>query len=341
MASSCCEKTEHWYQSKLFKTCLVSVIAILLTPFFKQTAFIWPHFTEFFRLTWWAILLGLFIGGAIDYFVPKVYIESLLAQKKKRTIINAVLIGTLLSTCSHGVLAISIQLYKKGASIASIITLLLAAPWANFPITLLLVRFFGIKGFLIIFSAIVIAIITGFIFQYFEKNGIIETSPHQSKVIQDIDIRADMKKKWAARQFSYDQLKKDIKGTIKGMWTLSQMVLWWFGIAMAMATFISALVPHHFFIQYLNASPMGLFLTLCFATVLEVCSEGTSIIAFELYRNTNAIGNVFVFLMAGVATDYTEIGLLWSTVGRRTALLLPAVTLPQIILFGVVFNRFF
>ena len=73
-------------------------------------------------------------------------------------------------------------------------------------------------------------------------------------------------------------------------------------------------------------------MTLFFATILEVCSEGTSIIAFELYRNTHAIGNVFIFLMAGVATDYTEIGLLWSNIGRRTALFLPLVTLPQIIL---------
>ncbi len=341
MSSSCCSKNQKWYKKGLFLAFLLSFLSILLTPFFSQTAFIWPHFTEFIRITWWIILLGLFIGGTIDHFVPKIYIESLLSQKKKRTILNAVIIGILLSTCCHGVLAISIQLYKKGASIASIITLLLAAPWANFPITLLLLRFFGFRGFLIVSAAVVIAIITGLIFQYFERHHIIESSPYESELIKDINIMSDFRIRWAEHRFTVTQIKEDIKGTLAGMWSLTQMVMWWFGIAIAMATFISALVPHHFFMEYLNASPLGLFFTLCFATVLEVCSEGTSILAFELYRKTNAIGNVFVFLMAGVATDYTEIGLLWSNVGKRTALLLPLVTLPQIILIGIGFNYFF
>ncbi|RAP35562.1 hypothetical protein DID80_06360 [Candidatus Marinamargulisbacteria bacterium SCGC AAA071-K20] len=74
---------------------------------------------------------------------------------------------------------------------------------------------------------------------------------------------------------------------------------------------------------------------------MEVCSEGTTVLAFELYKNTNAIRNVFVFLMTGVATDYTKIELLWSNIGRRTALLLPLLTLPHIILIGIGFNYFF
>jgi uncharacterized membrane protein YraQ (UPF0718 family) len=58
---------------------------------------------------------------------------------------TALFLGTALSTCCHGILAISIQLYKKGASIPAIITLLMAAPWANFPMTILLVIFFKLE----------------------------------------------------------------------------------------------------------------------------------------------------------------------------------------------------
>ncbi len=60
--------------------------------------------------------------------------------------------------------------------------------------------------------------------------------------------------------------------------------------------------------------------------------------AFEIYRQTGALGNSFVFLMAGVATDYTEIGLLWTNVGRRTAMWLPIVTVPQIVVIGYLAN---
>jgi uncharacterized membrane protein YraQ (UPF0718 family) len=80
--------------------------------------------------------------------------------------------------------------------------------------------------------------------------------------------------------------------------------------------------------------------TLALATIIEVCSEGSSPLAFEIYRQTGALGNSFTFLMAGVATDYTEIGLLWANVGRRVALWLPLVSVPQVILLGFIFNTF-
>ena len=44
--------------------------------------------------------------------------------------------------------------------------------------------------------------------------------------------------------------------------------------------------------------------------------------------------------MAGVATDYTEIGLLWTNIGKRTAIWLPVVTVPQILIFATLLNKF-
>jgi uncharacterized membrane protein YraQ (UPF0718 family) len=84
---------------------------------------------------------------------------------------------------------------------------------------------------------------------------------------------------------------------------------------------------------------LGLIVTLALATIIEVCSEGTSPLAFEIYRQTGALGNSFVFLMAGVATDYTEIGLLWTNVGRRTAIWMPIVAVPQILVLGFLANK--
>jgi hypothetical protein len=63
--------------------------------------------------------------------------------------------------------------------------------------------------------------------------------------------------------------------------------------------------------------------------------------AFEIFRQTGALGNSFVFLMAGVVTDYTEIGLLWTNIGWRTAVWLPIVSVPQVIVLGVMANMIF
>jgi uncharacterized membrane protein YraQ (UPF0718 family) len=88
----------------------------------------------------------------------------------------------------------------------------------------------------------------------------------------------------------------------------------------------------------MGPTALGLFITLAVATIIEVCSEGSSVLAFEIFNQTKAFGNSFTFLMAGVATDYTEIGLIWSNIGRKAALWLPIITVPQILILGYLFN---
>ena len=116
------------------------------------------------------------------------------------------------------------------------------------------------------------------------------------------------------------------------------MVMPWIIIGMLIASVMAHVVPHHWFDHYLGTSLRGLLFTLGLATVIEICSEGTSPLAFELYSKTGGFGNVMVFLLAGVATDYTEIGLIYKTIGWRAAIWLPVLTVPQILLFGYLAN---
>tara|TARA_Y100000310_G_scaffold119843_1_gene118578 strand:- start:3531 stop:3668 length:138 start_codon:yes stop_codon:yes gene_type:complete len=44
--------------------------------------------------------------------------------------------------------------------------------------------------------------------------------------------------------------------------------------------------------------------------------------------------------MAGVVTDYTEIGLIWANIGKRAAIWLPIITIPIVLAFGILFNIF-
>ena len=44
--------------------------------------------------------------------------------------------------------------------------------------------------------------------------------------------------------------------------------------------------------------------------------------------------------LAGVPTAYTKIGELWSNIERRTAIWLPIITVPQMVLFGYALNTF-
>lgn len=329
------------YKNKNFvvTAVLLAVVALsylvpLLVPF--RTA-LW----EYFKIIWWAILLGFFLGGVTDHYIPRKYVSNVLARPQKRTILYSVFLGFLMSACSHGILALAIQLHKKGASNSAVVAFLLASPWANVAVTIMLIGFFGFKAFFMILAAIIIALTTGFIFQILERKDIIEINANQLEYDQNFSITQDVKTRFREFEFSKQTLKDDIHGVYQGAVSLSNMVLWWILIGMGIAALAGAYIPEHFFQQYMSASLGGLAVTLLVATVIEVCSEGSAPMAFEIFKQTQAIGNSFVFLMAGVATDYTEIGLLWHNVGKRTALFLPIVTVPQIVFFGWVANIIF
>lgn len=311
----------------------VSFFLPLLSPF--RIAFV-----AYLKKIWWAVVLGLLLGGVIDYFIPREYISKILARKSPAAIFNAVFLGFLMSACSHGILALSIQLHKKGASNPSVVSFLLASPWANIAITVMLISLFGLKGIFIILAALVVAVNTGFIFMFLESKGLIEKNTNSVEVKEDFSILKDMKIRMSAYRFSFASAMRDAKGIFQGAVSLADMVLWWIVIGVFIASVAGAYIPVHFFHKFMGPTFFGLTVTLLVATIIEVCSEGSSPLAFEIYRQTGALGNSFVFLMAGVATDYTEIGLLWANVGKRTALWLPLVAVPQVVAIGFLLNIF-
>jgi uncharacterized membrane protein YraQ (UPF0718 family) len=327
-----------WYQNRLFKICGV-VLLLWLASYYAPALSAWRNaFWMYFKAVWLAVLAGLLLGGIIDHYIPREYISQVLAQRKKRTVFYAVGLGFLASVCSHGILALAIQLHKKGASGPAVVSFLLAAPWANFPVTFMMFGFFGWKAFLFILSAILIAIISGFVFQLLDARGLIEKNANFAAVEEGFSIAGDIKARFAAYRFGWNTLKTDFLGIISGAINLADMILWWIVFGLLLASLSAAFIPAHIFHAYLGPTFLGLLVTLAFATIIEVCSEGSAPLAFEIFRQTGALGNSFVFLMAGVVTDYTEIGLLWANVGRKTALWLPVVCVPQVVLLGWAFN---
>ncbi len=331
----------RFFQNRLFIVSSLALIMVLTSCFFPFLIPFRRSFLMYLKAIWWAIAGGLLLGGVIDYYVPQEYISKILSRNKPTTIFNAVFLGFLMSACSHGILALTIQLHKKGASNPAVVSFLLASPWANFTITVMLLSLFGLKGLFIILAALIVAVNTGFIFMFLENKSLIEKNKNIVDVRMDFSILKDFKKRVKDYKFGLKSMFADSKGIIKGSLILSDMVLWWIIIGILIASFAGAYIPVHFFHKFMGPTLLGLFVTLALATIIEICSEGSSPLAFEIYRQTGALGNSFVFLMAGVATDYTEIGLLWTNVGRRTAIWLPVITVPQIVIIGYIANLIF
>jgi len=341
VATCLAQPKAKWYKNKTVIIAFILILSSLLSYILPPLEPFRESLVMYFRRIWWAILLGLVLGGVIDRFIPREYISYFLSKPKKRTIFYSVILGFFMSACSHGILALSIELHKKGASNPAVVAFLLASPWANLPLTVMLIGFFGLKALYIIFSALLIAIITGFIFQFLQSRGLIETNQNIKEPQQGFSVFGDIKEKVSSYKLSLNQLGQDIKGIFSGALSLGNMVLWWILLGMGLAALSAAYIPQNIFQNYMGPTALGLAVTLVVATILEVCSEGTAPLAFEIYRQTAALGNAFVFLMAGVVTDYTEIGLLWHNVGKRVAIWLPIITVPQVVALGILANIVF
>lgn len=329
---SCCHTPppgEPLRVSRNLKISLVLLLSLVALSFLPRLEALNISLLGYLRLLAIPLVVGFLLGGAIDYFVPQGFIYKYLGRTGKSSLFYALAGGFLMSSCSHGILAIAIQIYRKGAGVPAVITFLLASPWANFPVTILLISFFGWKGILFIFTAGFIAILTGFIFGVLERAGYVEKNDF-----------VDSGEGYEWERIKNFSLRESVAGALRGSLNLSNMVLWWLIIGLVAAVLIDVYVPGEFFMQYLGPDAAGLLLTLVGATVIEVCSEGSSVVAFEIYDKVGTFGNPFVFLMAGVVTDYTEIGLLWTNIGRKTAVLLPLITVPQVLFFGFLYNAF-
>ncbi len=120
----------------------------------------------------------------------------------------------------------------------------------------------------------------------------------------------------------------------------ARIVLRWLVFGLVVAAAVRAFVTPEVFATWFGPTLVGLGFTLIAATIFEVCSEGSVPIAADLMNIAHAPGNSFTFLMAGVATDYTEVMVMKEATGSwKIALFLPLLTVPQVLLIAIVLNR--
>ena len=130
-----------------------------------------------------------------------------------------------------------------------------------------------------------------------------------------------------------------LSGVTKDGFTGSKMVIRWLLFGVLLASAIRGFVSLEDFQSYFGSSLIGLAATLLAATIIEVCSEGSTPIAADLMTRAHAPGNSFAFLMTGVATDYTEVMVIKDSMKSwKVALFLPLLTVPQVIIVALVLN---
>ncbi|MBI3021710.1 MAG: permease [Candidatus Omnitrophica bacterium] len=337
-AVSCHATGTRWYLDPWVWVPLSGLLLSMAGQWWAEAAPVSAIYAGYLKKVLVPFLLGLLLGGFIDHFVPKEYIVKLLSGPRKRVIARSTILGFLASSCSHGCLALTIELYRKGASVPAVVSFLLASPWASMSLTFILLSLFGLKGVVIVLGALAIAFVTGLAFQRLALRGLIESNPETLPIEEGFSIWRDVAARARRYPWSIRQLRDDARGILAGMLPLGRMVLGWVQLGLILSAVLGAWIPHATFERLLGPSVGGLLLTLLAAAVIEVCSEGTAPLAYEIYRHTGALGNSFAFLMGGVVTDYTELGAIWTTIGRKTVCWILLLTLPMVLVVGWLLN---
>ncbi|MCB9808568.1 permease [Candidatus Peribacteria bacterium] len=286
---------------------------------------------------WWGVALGILAVGVLAG-MPKELVMSVLGKGGTfGGILRAVAGGVLLDLCSHGILLVGMQLYKRGASLGQLMAFLIASPWNSLSLTLILWALVGIQWTLgILALSLVIALISGVIFDWLVKRGTLPNNPNAQDLPDHVTFSKELEKYFSSLSPSAGSSVQLLKTGIME----SKMILRWIFFGIVLAALIRATVPTEIFTSLFGPSLLGLGATLLFATILEVCSEGSMPVAADFLLRAGAPGNMFAFLMTGISTDYTEIMALKETTGHwKISLFLPLVTLPQVVLISLVLNN--
>jgi len=293
---------------------------------------------ELINTIWWGVLIGI-VFVAILSKVPKEFVISILGNSKGiKGKIRATIGGVLLDLCSHGILMIGSQLYKRGASSGQVMAFLIASPWNSLSLTIVLISLIGVFWTLsFIFLSLVIAIITGVIFDRFVDKGILPDNPNKIDLPQNFEFLKEAKKGLISANYNFRSLLDMLIDGAKE----SRMVIKWILFGTILAGLVRAFIDADSFQTFFGPTLAGLGLTVLVATILEVCSEGSTPVAADILTRAKAPGNSFAFLMTGVSTDYTEIMILKDTTKSwKIALFLPLLTVPQVILISWLINHF-
>ena len=338
----CCETPAK--RDYFFWTCLVVVAvsypvgAFLVHDHESVVGIFTGGVFELFNAMWWGIALGIIFVGLLSR-IPRELVMGVLGREAGlHGLFRATLAGVFLDLCSHGILAVGMKLYERGASIGQIMAFLLASPWNSLSLTLILFGLIGVGWTLLfILLSLVIGIISGLIFDALVSRGTLPDNPWREELGEERPLGEMWREMRESMRFSAAGTGELLRDGFVG----SRVVIRWSLFGLILASLIRALMPEESFATWFGATMGGLWLTLLATTVIEVCSEGSTPIAADLMNRANAPGNAFTFLMAGVATDYTEVMSIRDTTRSwKIALFLPLVTVPQVMVIGFILNQF-
>jgi uncharacterized membrane protein YraQ (UPF0718 family) len=253
------------------------------------------------------LLLGMFIAGMINQWIPRTWVEKTLGGKS--SILNAALIGAPLPLCSCSVIPVAMGIRRSGASKASTASFLVATPETGVDSIGITYALMGpIMAIARPIAAIASAIVTGlFVLWFGKQDNTTELEPQVKSTgncchkVSETPSTISEKIK-AALVFGYGQLLRDF--------------MLWFLIGIFFAALVTTLVPAGFLNQY-GQGILAMLVVVLISIPMYVCATASTPLAVGLLLSGITPGAALVFMLTGPATNIATLIVIKNELGKR------------------------
>ena len=270
------------------------------------------------------LLLGMFFSGLIYIFIDSKFILKHIGSKSLSSILKSTLMGIPIPLCSCGVIPVASTIRNSGASKGSTVSFLISTPQTGIDSIFMT---YGMMGpvFAIFrpFAAFISGIISGIVVNRFDD----ESHNHVSKNYSNQEKVNLIERLKIGFNYGFVVLPSDI------LMPLLQ--------GLSVAALISIVIPPDFIATYFSDSKYLVFiLMLLISLPIYVCATASVPIAVALMAKGVSAGAVFVFLMAGPATNASSIAVVKKILGKKVMFLYLFLVATISVFFGIVFDLF-
>lgn len=273
------------------------------------------------------LLLGMVFSGLISIFVDSHLIMKHIGKKNFSSIFKSTAFGVPIPLCSCGVIPVAATLRESGASKGSTVSFLVSTPQTGIDSIILT---YGMLGPLFAFfrplAAFISGLISGVIINSFDD----ETHHHISNENDNSkDIKKPIKERLlAGLEYGFISLPGDI------VVPLFQ--------GLSIAALISVFLPPDFIAEYFISNKFLIYIAMLLISLpVYVCATASIPIALVLMGKGVSAGAVFIFLMAGPATNASSIIVVKNILGSKTMYQYIFLISSLAILFGLFLDSFF
>ena len=280
------------------------------------------------------LLVGYLLAGIIKQVIPSSWVEKQLAPPGFSSILKGALIGAPLPLCSCGVIPAALAIRKAGASKGATSSFMVATPETgvdsiSFSYAVLGPIFAVVRPI----GALISAIVAGVLVSTFDREESVIEEKSQScgncctASQQETSQKVSLGQRFLnAVRYGYGRMIQD---TAK-----------WLVIGLVAATFITALVPQSFFLQW-GDGLLAMLIMVIVGLPMYICATASTPVAASLLFAGISPGAALVFMLTGPATNIATMGVIKEQLGLRSLVAYLIGVIGTAIACGLILNELY